>query len=103
MSEVEPTVPSITIQGETFHARQSLNGARILHYGAALGRGGIRLYAAIEDFFAEVFDPEEHERFRAFIESDSRDVTVQELGDAFDKGLANYMSGNARPTPPPTP
>lgn len=103
MSEPEPQDTTITVHGEVFHAQGKLSGARILHYGAAMARGGVGLYAATEDFFAEVFSQDEHARFQTYIQDPKREIPVKDLISAFDEGLAAYMRDDARPTSPPTP
>ena len=93
----------VKLHDEVFYARNKLTGARILHYGAAMGRGGTGLYSACEDFFAEVFDAEEHARFDAFINSPDREIKLNDLFVAFDALIAEYMRDETRPTQPPAP
>jgi len=97
---------SFTIDGERFDCLPLMTGAAFIRYSRLLAKGGMIATGAVEDFFSEVMDPEEHKRFRKFIEDPGRRITTNKLGDIFLGLFGRYAAGPAersRPTEPPKP
>lgn len=99
---------TITIDGESFDCLPWLPGGVFLHFSRIMAKGSpIESTVLLNDFFAEVMEPAEHERFLKYIADPSRRVDSKLLGNIFTALWINYQitpdTVEPGPTEPPTP
>lgn len=91
--------------GERFLAVPWITGTKFLKYSRMMKNGGLDAVLLVDDFFRDVMEPAEHERFWKYADDPANKVTNQTLGDWFLKLFSYYSSLNSadRPTQPSRP
>ena len=95
-----------SIDGEQFYVRPWITGAQFLRYSRMIDAGGLKVTILVDDFFHDVMEEAEYDRFTKFIEDPGRRITSNILADIFLALFARYSTGANeanRPTQPPRP
>jgi len=104
-----PTDPvTFSINSETFIGIPFLPGSRFLHFSRVFdtATAGLVSTLLVEEFFNEILDAPERERFWKFCNEPSSGITATLLSEMFLSLFARYSSGpeeRSRPTEPPRP
>lgn len=98
---------TFTIDGESFDCLPWLPGGQFLRFSRLMASTNpLDSAVLVEDFFAVVMEPAEHERFTKFINDPSRYVQSKLLADLFLALWVKYQvpagETDPRPTEPPT-
>lgn len=91
------------IDGEQFHVLPWLTGIKFLKYSRMMNEGGLQATVLVDEFFRDVMEPSEYERFTKFLDDPGRRVTTKLLADIFLSLFARYSTGPSaqdRPTSP---
>lgn len=97
---------SFSIDDEHFAVYPWLTGIKFLKYSRMMNEGGLQATILVDEFFRDVMEPPEYERFTKFLDNPSARVTTKLLADIFLSLFARYSAGpqeQDRPTSPPSP
>lgn len=111
LPDTVPTEPVYFQMGEgdaaeSFQAAAWLPGPKFLRYSRMMHEGGLQSTILVDDFFRDVMDSAEYERFMKYCDDLSHGVTTSRLADIFLTLFARYSAGPneaTRPTQPPAP
>lgn len=102
-----PSDPVVfAVDGETFYCNSWIPGMMYLDYVRLMTKGGLISTGAVEDFFKVIMAPDEHKRFRKFVDDPDRRVDISLLGEIFWRLWERYSAGPGeqdRPTKPSSP
>lgn len=104
--DVPDTPVTFTIDGEYFNVSPWLTGQKFLKYSRMMSEGGLQATVLVDEFFRDVMDTAEYERFNKFSDDPGSRVTTKLLGDVFLSLFARYAAGPGeqdRPTSPLSP
>lgn len=104
--EVPESPIGFSIDGDSFTVKPWLTGLKFLKYARMMQEGGLKATVLVDEFFRDVMEPTEYERFVKHIDDENRRVTTTLLADIFLALFSRYSAGpeaTDRPTQPPKP
>lgn len=89
--------------GEQFYVAPWITGTKFLKYSRMMKEGGLEAVLLVDEFFRDVMEPAEYERFIKWADEPANKVTQSKLGDWFLQLFSYYstLSESDRPTQPP--